>query len=187
MTMRKKPYVCCVILLFVATSAIAEIFKCVAEDGTLRFSDQPCGAQATVVVPKTDYTVDEAIGTGSPFAGPVKYTDTIGQDIVMHAKRIGNSMFPDDQLKASDIMIKYKYRSPFWTVVLYYVDRKQEFKDTRVELDYQGKLEGAKITLRLSYIRMKRFDWATTPTTIQKAKKLKRDNHYGWHVIASPL
>lgn len=95
-------------------------------------------------------------------------------------------MFPDDQLKATDIIQKYKGRPPFWTVVLYYVDRKQEFRDSRVEFDYRGKLEDNQIALQLSYIRMKRFDWVTTPATVRKAQKLKRDNQYGWHVIATP-
>lgn len=181
--MRKTAALSCLCVLLFAAGAAADIYKCVSEEGTLTFSDRPCGPQATVAIPKTDFTVDEAIGSGGPYPAPVKYAKTIGQDIMAHAKLVGKSIFPNEYLKASDITEQSKGGAPYWTVVLYYVNREKEFNDSRIELNYSGDQEGDRIFVRLTYMRFHRFDWASTPGTLAHAKKVKRNSHYGWHVI----
>ena len=113
----------------------------------------------------------------------MKDAAVMNQDIMVHAKTVGTSIFPDMYLKSDDIGEELKGRTRTWKVFLAYVDLKKEYKYANVELNYTGEHVGDRVFVRLHYIRIERFDWAVPLPTLKKTKKLKKDAHYGWYVL----
>ena len=181
--MPKRTLTCLVMLMTMTAIASAEIYKCVNEDGVVKFSDQPCGRQAEVVIAKTNLSVDEAIGNGGPYPEPVKDSAVMNQDIMVHAKTVGASIFPDMYLESNDIGEDLKGQTRTWKVFLVYLDSKNYYNNTKVELNYSGERVGERIFVRLHYMRLAQFRWAEPLTTLKKAKKVKQDLHYGWYVL----
>ena len=139
--------------VFLSTSAWGAVYKCVSDDGVTTYSDQPCGNKAEIVIETTDFSVDEAIGNASPYTEPVTYSLDIGADILLHARKVGKSILPE-----------------------------KEFDRDRIELKYIGEPRDDRIFVKLTFISIKRFDWATPLPTLRNAKKLKKYAHYGWYV-----
>lgn len=181
--MLKKTLIYLAIIMTVAAGASAEIYKCVSADGVVKFSDQPCGRQAEVVISATNLSVDEAIGNGSPYPEPLKESAVMNQDIMVHAKTVGASIFPDMYLKSNDMGEERNLRTRTWKVFLAYIDPKIDYKYANVELNYTGEQIGDRIFVRLHYIRIKQFDWMVPIPTLKKTKKLKKDSDRGWYVL----
>ncbi|MBU2630131.1 MAG: DUF4124 domain-containing protein, partial [Proteobacteria bacterium] len=172
-------------MMLMTTSASANIFKCVSEDGVITFSDIPCNKDAQLFIHDTKLSVDEAIGNASPYKHPVIYSGYIDQDLILHARKIGNSIFPDKRLEDKAISAERIANKQTWRVCLSYGSIENKFDYARIQLNYVGESEGdgEKVFVRLKYIAIKRFDWMTPLPTLKNVKKLKADAHYGWHVI----
>jgi hypothetical protein len=169
--------------MLVAETSFANIYKCISDNGVVTFSDQPCGDQAAIVFHDTNLSVDEAIGNASPYTQPVTYSSDIDTDVILHARKIGRSILPYENLTSYDISTEHTVLSYTWKVFLSYVSPKYEHAWSRIEMDYIGEPKDGGIFVRLKYISIKRFDWYTPVPTLKNVKKLKRDAHYGWHVI----
>ena len=182
-SMLNKIFAYLVVFVTIAPGASAEIYKCVNDDGVVKFSDQPCGRQAEVFISKTDLSVDEAVGNGGPYPEPVKNSAVMNQDIMVHAKTVGASIFPGMDPKSDDMGEEITDRTRSWRVFLAYRDPKIDYKYANVELNYTGEKVGDRIFVRLHYIRISRFDWMVPLPTLKKTKKLKRDSCDGWYVL----
>ena len=183
--MRRSILLCVFALLVFGKVAFADIFKCVSEDGVVTFSDQPCGEKAALVIHDKKLSVDEAIGNASPYPEPVIYSSNIDTDVLLHARKIGKSIFPNDMLKSHDLTTEHTGIYYSWKVFLSYVTPQKEHMWSRMVLDYRGDRKDDKILVRLKYISIKRFDWFNPIPTLKNTTKLKKDAHYGWHVISS--
>lgn len=183
--MRKTTCLYLSALLIAAAGAYADIYKCVSKSGVVTFSDQPCG-KPVEIISDAILSVDEAIGNASPYAEPVPYSYSIRYDVMIHAKRVGQSIFPDGDLIAENISAEYRADSPVWTVFLSYGYKKYKYDYSKIELDYIGDKKNEKIFVRLTYIRIDRSDVDIPVPTLQGSNKVKKDTYNGWHVLAEP-
>ena len=172
--------------ILIPTIAFTDVYKCVSEDGVVTYSDQPCGEQADVFIRNSDLSVDDAIGNASPYTHPVTLARDIRSDVMLHARKVGRSIFPNEFLKSHDISTEHTGNYYKWNVFLSYVLPNKEHVWSRIVMNYIGEPKKNRISVCLKYISIKRFDWATPLRTLKNVKKLKRHGHYGWDVIAQP-
>jgi hypothetical protein len=172
--------------MMITAIASADVYKCVSDDGVVTFSDQPCGEEAALVFQDTNLSVDEAIGNASPYTQPVPYSGDIDKDVLLHARKIGRSILPNENLESYDISKENMGIYYTWKVFLSYVTPHKEHLWSRIELDYRGEPKGKGVFVQLKFISIKRADWFTPLPTLKNVKKLKKHAHYGWHVIPQP-
>jgi hypothetical protein len=84
-------HVCLVILtMLLGSTAFADIYKCVSDNGVVKFSDAPCSKKAEVAFKTGARNFDAVIGNASPYPElPIPKSRFDIEDIVAHAKRIG--------------------------------------------------------------------------------------------------
>jgi hypothetical protein len=82
-----------ILVVLLGATAYADIYKCVSEDGVVKFSDEPCSKKAEVAFKTGAQNFDAVIGNASPYPKlpiPLSRFDT--DDVVAHAKKIGGSI-----------------------------------------------------------------------------------------------
>jgi hypothetical protein len=173
--------------MIIVTIVYADVYKCVSDDGVVTFSDQPCGEKAALVFHNSKLSVDEAIGNASLYTQPVTYSSDIDTDVLLHARKIGKSILPNDILKSYDVSTEHTEIYYTWKVFLSYVTPQKEHMWSRIVMTYRGEPKDQGIFVQLKYISIKRFDWFNPLPTLKNVKKLKKDSHYGWHVIPQSL
>jgi hypothetical protein len=93
--------------MLILTTAFADIYKCLSDDGVAIFSDVPCGKDAQLIYDQPMTSVDEALGVEiNPFVKP--YTSaTYGEYITNESKRIGRCILPDQWFNFSKLIRVY--------------------------------------------------------------------------------
>jgi hypothetical protein len=79
-----------ILVVLLGSTASADIYKCVSEDGIVKFSDEPCSKKAEVAFKTDGQNFDAVIGNASPYPKlPVPESQFDTEKIVAHAKKIG--------------------------------------------------------------------------------------------------
>jgi len=172
--------------LFVHTGTGATVYKCTAPDGTARFSDQPCGESAEVAFADDKIPgVDEAIGNACPYEGLVTFSPDIDADIALHARTIGRSILPEKRLASHEVAPEHQGTHYSWKAILSYRSIEKAHDWARIEMTDEGLPVEGGIRVLLTFIRIKRFDWATPLPTLKNVQSLEKNAHYGWRVVPS--
>jgi hypothetical protein len=195
------------VCFFLAAASIgfADTYRCRFADGTIRYSDRYCGADAQLVVKQSPADVDEAVGmTIRPSKNEFSAT-TYEDYLIGEAKRIGRSILPDQRFVDAEILhISYKppqnrpkvFDRPEpqykfdnfagWGIILHYGpdgNRKvweiqYQFRHTYI-LDDHGDQHNAML---LETISIKKDGAAFTPQTMQNVKRLEMKKTGVWTV-----
>ena len=93
-------HVCLVIgVVLLSSTASADIYKCVSDDGVVKFSDQPCAKEAEVAFKTNEQRFDEVIGNASPYPKlPILESQYDTDVIVAHAKKIGRCIITGEHI-----------------------------------------------------------------------------------------
>jgi hypothetical protein len=172
-----------VIMLMIGPS-LADIYKCVSDDGVVTFSDEPCGQNAEVAFEKYIIRVDDAIGLDiiGPFTNRA-YMQSIRPDIESHAKKIGSCILP----RANPTLLfvdraggRHYNKDINWKISLFYGPQDYE-REWNINVYYKGKKE-KEISLWLNAITITKDGRPFTPSTMHHVKKLKRIGTGEWEI-----
>lgn len=151
-------------ICLVTPQALADVYKCILEDGAVKFSDEPCSNDAQVEF-ETDSskTFDELIGDGGyPYPEmPLAPNLIKTEDIVEHAKKIASRILPGEYINSAKPMFHdTSHRLSFNSKVIVYFG--PEDTDTnRILMEYHhrhAKDEGYYVFLRrITIIKERRF------------------------------
>lgn len=189
-------------MMLMGTSAVADIYKCVSDDGVISFSDRPCGNDAEIIIKQSLPSVDDAVGVEiEPYLKP--YTSkTYGEYITNQAKRISRSILPGQWFIASELIRVYGPSprgshsfpkpkpiygtTPGWVIILFYGPesnvKKWELKFQFVSL-VRKDIDGiARSVVFLKSISIKNNGEPFTPPTMHHVKNLKRIGTGKWEV-----
>lgn len=168
-------------LLALNPQASADIYKCVSEDGTVKYSDAPCSDNPQVAFETEESkTFDEIIGEGYPYPEmPLDPSLIKTEDIVAHAKKIGACIIPGEYL--NDVRVrratpprKSKEKLSYsWDILLYFGPR--DTKKYSIKFDYNPfpvKKKGLYIYL-MSFVVRKEGSYFDPPS-LHNARKFKR-------------
>ena len=128
----------CLLLTTVLTmTALADIYKCVSEDGVTKYSDVPCAENAEVAFETASLNFDEVIGNASPYPKlPVPPSRVDVKDIIAHAKKIGSCIIPDEYNNTT--IDRSSPMMPVWRIELHFGPADDE-KMYVVEMEYGRK------------------------------------------------
>jgi hypothetical protein len=164
--------------------SLANIYKCVSEDGVVTFSDEPCSSKAEVFIntpPKL--SIDDVISTASPFTELLIDSNTINEDLVTHAKKIGKCILPEENYNS--YMIRGGHRSarryPDWEIILKYGPPGNESKwKITIKYSVKPKNDIPRVWLKTIYV----FLWGRyyDPPSLRNVKKMNRIRTGKWQV-----
>lgn len=166
---------CAFLLLMVcfAGAAQADIYRCVSEDGTVRFSDTPCLDTAEVFYKENKVSIDEAVALASPLKDLTLNSPHLISEIVAHARIIGNTLFPSEQFNdTSWRRHKAGSRYPHWIVMLYY-GKKDNKPKWAVNVNYGVQRKNGVIRIWMHTIYVRLTGTLFDPPSIESAKPLK--------------
>jgi hypothetical protein len=90
------------IVLCLGATALADIYKCVSEDGVVKFSDEPCSKKAEVAFETEELDFDTAVGNASPYPKlPIPPSRFDTEDMMARAKKIGRCIITDEYNNAA--------------------------------------------------------------------------------------
>lgn len=81
----------------------ANVYRCVSDDGTVRYSDQPCGGDAELFIEEEDCNLDVRIRRAYPFKELSVQSEDITDRLVSHAKKLGKCILPNETFKSFDV------------------------------------------------------------------------------------
>lgn len=168
-------------LILIAPHAAGNIYKCVSEDGVVKFSDAPCSEQATVAFESSNRHFDEVIDNGSPYPNqPVKNHDMDIQKVRDHAKRISQTVIPGETIRK--IKQLRSHMMPGWTFILELGPPADKAKYT-VSLDYSVRqtAKGTYIWLQAFRVRMNNRPY--DPPSMANVKKYKKAATGRWEIL----
>lgn len=97
------------VIVLLPVSLFADIYRCVSDNGTVTYSDQPCGKNAEIFHPEYEMSVDDAarrdILKPATDHASIWYVE---KDIKDHARHIADVIIPNQQFH--DIYITRKGR-----------------------------------------------------------------------------
>jgi Domain of unknown function (DUF4124) len=102
----------------------ANVYRCVSDDGTVRYSDQPCAGNAELFIKEEGCNIDDSIRRAHPFKDLSAKSEDINDRLVSHAKKLGKCILPDETFKSysvSEHSIRDLVRT--WEVSVNYGDR----------------------------------------------------------------
>lgn len=167
-----------------APQVMADIYKCVSEDGTVKFSDEPCSNNAQVAFETEDSkTFDEIIGQGYPYPDMPLAPELITTGgIVAHAKKIAACIIPNEYIYAIEPRRSFKPGSGptySWDVDLYLGP--EDTKKYLIRLDYIDfpvKHKGMYVYLRK--IEIFKEGHFFDPPSLSNVRKFKRVEKGRW-------
>ncbi len=156
-----------------AGAAQANIYRCVSEDGTIRFSDVPCSNTAEVFYKEDKVSIDEAVALASPLKDLTLDSPHLISEIVAHARIVGNALFPSEQFNDSTWRRhKVGNRYPHWSVMLYY-GKKDNKPKWAVDVNYGVREKSGVMRIWMYTIYVRLTDTLFDPPSIEPAKPPK--------------
>jgi hypothetical protein len=187
-------------MILISTTAFADVYRCVSDDGVIKFSDEPCGKDAELIHDQPQTSLDEALSAEiEPFLRP--YTsETYGKYITNQSKRIGRCILPDQWFNSSKLIRVYgpsprdSYSfpkpkpiygtTPGWVIFLYYGPESNpkkwsiEFRYiSTIRKDINGIL---KSFVLLKSISIKKDEIPFTPISMRDVKKFEKKGTGEW-------
>jgi hypothetical protein len=178
-----RQIICVVIVLFgLGTMASADIFKCVSEDGVVKFSDEPCSKKAEVAFETEELNFDAAIGNASPYSNlPIPISQFNPEDMVTHAKKIGQTILQGEYNNNARLE---RYRSSrYWTsrVYLYFGPASDDWRYV-VQMNYNEVRRFQDQYVWLDSIEVKKHGKPYDPPSMNNAKTFKKMGVGKWEI-----
>jgi hypothetical protein len=110
-------------VLLWAGMAGANVYRCVSDDGTVRFSDQPCADDAELFIKEEGCDIDDRIRRAYPFKDLSLKSDDISDRLSAHARKLASCILPSKNYKSynvSESHFRDKYHD--WNVTVEYKD-----------------------------------------------------------------
>lgn len=171
-------------IIFIPACTFADIYKCVSDDGIVKFSDQPCGENSEKMV-KTP-SIDELIAQARPYKQPFADPDRITSDLIACSRKIADGILPDQH---------YHYNNTHegdagtrFTISLMYVPEgfksssPNKFRIYEVMMTYKKRIKDSGYELWLVSIAIKLGRSPISPKTMEEAKSLKKIGAGEWVV-----
>jgi hypothetical protein len=171
---RGRVFLIIALLVFPAGSS-ADIYKCVTDNGAVKFSDQPCGKEHEVIGPSQ--SLDDLIALALPYRQPLADSNRITNDLLAHSKRIGTLMCPGLPLVRRGVHVKDEHRSE-WDVNLEYAD--DGLPLWHIKFDYQKKTKIGGYEIWLKSITVFRWHKPFSPPPMERVTALKKVGPGEW-------
>jgi hypothetical protein len=173
-----------IVMILLAETSFANIYKCVSDNGVVTFSDEPCSKEAEVFINTPPVlSIDEGISLASPFTQLIIESNTINEDLVTHAKKIGKCILPEEHYKSYILRggNRRARRYPQWDISLKYGPPGNKSK-WKITIEYRVKIKDdiPRIWLKTIYV----FLWGRyyDPPSLSNAKKINRIRTGKWQV-----
>ncbi len=166
------------------TSAFSEIYKCVSDDGTVKFSDEPCGKKTVGVFKSYVPNVDEAIEAGIlRRCLDKKILECVTEDLNFHAKKIADTILPRERYNAisenhSSRNWEHIDKITKWEISLYYgpeINTQQWI----IGISYMVVFE-QNVSVALKSISVTKDGVGFDPVTMNNVKKMVRIKKGEW-------
>lgn len=90
-------------LMLLAGAAGADVYRCVSDDGTVRFSDQPCGGDAELFIEEEGCDIDQSIRRAYPFKDLNAEMEDINDRLVSHARKLGKCILSNETYRSYEV------------------------------------------------------------------------------------
>jgi hypothetical protein len=178
--MKRLLIVCLLALMLIAKIAWADVYKCVSDDGIIKFSDEPCGENAEISFRTSNLNFDDVIGNASPYTEqPVAASKIDGNDFVAHAKKIAKAILPYEYNNSYDN--RTTPMSPGWRIYLYFGPASNEKKFVIV-MNYARYPTSNGIYVWLNSISVKKDGKPFDPDSMSDVTKYKKMGTGRWEV-----
>ena len=164
-------------LLVMPAGSFADIYKCVSDDGAVKFSDRPCGKEIEVLGPRQ--SLDDLIALARPLRQPLPDPDRITNDLLVHSQRIGALICPGLPLHLPQVHVKNDRRSE-WEVSLTYTD--DDLPAWQIKINYRKDTQIDGYTIWLKSICVFRWYKPFSPPTMKQMTALKKIGPGEWVV-----
>ncbi len=161
--------------IFVPAMVTADTYRCVLKDGTLSFSDTPCGDNAETVA--HEISIDQWIAQSRPYRQPHPDPNRISKDLRSHSKMICDHIVSGAPYKRQDIYVSNKDRK-IWKVSMYY--KTADFHPWRIEMIYTQNTEGRDNLLWLTSISVFKWEKPFTPFAMHHITRLRQTGPGIW-------
>lgn len=110
------PLLIMLVMLSSPACSDADLYKCISDDGIVKYSDQPCGKKFETIT--SSPTIDQLIASALPLQQPISDPDLIVGDLVACSKGISASILPKALFQYSNVNVNDKCSR--YTIVLVY-------------------------------------------------------------------
>jgi hypothetical protein len=111
------------IILFTGM-AWANVYRCVSDDGTVRFSDQPCAGDAELFIEEEACDIDDSIRRANPLPDLSFNTAGVNDRLAAHARKLGKCILPDEPYVSYNIdERRLPGRYPSWEINVNFGDK----------------------------------------------------------------
>lgn len=162
-------------LLVIPAGPFADIFKCVSDDGVVKFSDRPCGKDNNVLGARQ--SLDDLIALALPLRQPLPDPDRITGDLLAHSQAIGALMCPRLPLYHPYVQVEDERHSA-WEVRLIYTDDGLPAWDIKIKYRKETKIDGYQ--LWLTSITVFRWNKPFSPPAMEQMTALKKIGPGEW-------
>ena len=178
--MKKSFLLCLFSVMLVTHLAIADVYKCVSEDGVVKFSDEPCGTNAKLSFQTSKLKFDDVIGNASPYTKqPVPASKIDGNDFVAHARKIGKAILPYEYNNSVDNLTAPMM--PGWNIQLNFgPDNKKKMYVIRMQYGRYPTSDG--IYVWLNTISVKKNGKPYNPPAMSDVKTFKKMGTGRWEI-----
>jgi hypothetical protein len=177
----KKAFICYLIAaMLLPQLAYTDVYKCVSEDGVVKFSDEPCGKNAELSFQTSKLNFDDVIGNASPYTDqPVAASKIDGDDFVAHARKIGKVILPYEYNNSFDN--RTTPMSPGWTIYLFFgpASNKKQFV---IRMEYARYPTSNGIYVWLNAISVQKDGKPFSPSSMSDVNKFKKMGTGRWEI-----
>lgn len=150
--MNKPIALCLSAFMLMAGVAWADVFRCVSDDGTVRYSDQPCAADAELFIEEEGCNIDDSIRRAHPFKDLSVKSEDINDRLVAHAKKLGKCILPNMTFKSYNVSEdSFRDVDHTWDISVNYGNREGRAKWT-LTFYYNAKLKDGDRRIRMTTI-----------------------------------
>ena len=163
------------IAIIAPATAMGNVYRCVMDDGTVRFSDVPCVGDSDLFIKEERLSIDEVIALASPFPDLTIYSSSIDNELVSHAKKLGEILIPDDAYVSYEMRGREQSsgRYPSWEVIVNFGQKDNRPKwSITVNYDVRQKNDILRIWMHTIYVRL--TGTLIDAPSIRSAESLKR-------------
>jgi hypothetical protein len=167
-------------VMLITKIGFADVYKCVSEDGVVKFSDEPCGEDAELSFQTVSLNFDDVIGNASPYTDqPVAASKIDGNDFVAHARKIGKAILPYEYNNSYENQTTPM--SPGWRIYLFFGPASNK-KQYVIRMEYGRYPTSNGIYVWLNSISVKKDGKPFNPPAMSNVKKFKKMGTGRWEI-----
>ncbi len=167
-------------IFLITATALADIYKCVSNEGIVTYSDEPCSPKS-IIFRKT-VSLDALIVSVCPYRQAVSNSDTLTNDLLEISNKIGGYIVPDKLFNSSSVSTYDDLLSINWEVrVDFDCGRKiNESNCFRIRFIYKSKKQDKQKTVWLKSIDVILWGNPYDPPAMLNIKGMRKTNIGRW-------